>query len=304
MNSAATIAPSVSRRLAISAMLGSAACWGGATVMTKGALEAFDPFILLSIQLASSVCALWLAVLLTATRLRDPRRMVIVGSTGLLEPGLAYAIGVPGLALTTASNASVIAAMEPVFIFLGAWLLFSTRLTLVASAAVATAVTGVVLISLTDSADLGGGSALGDMLILLATIFAAAYVLASSRLADSMPAILLTALQQTFGLALSLILTVAAFLFGWQSLPDTITLPVMILAVSSGLIQYALAFWLYIIGLKGVPPGVAGMCLTTTPVFGVIGGFVFLGESFTIIQFLGMVLIIFSLFALLRFSPD
>ena len=46
------------RAIAVAAMLGSAACWGGATVMTKGALDAFDPFILLVIQLVASDRAL------------------------------------------------------------------------------------------------------------------------------------------------------------------------------------------------------------------------------------------------------
>ena len=46
--------PGPSRVIAIAAMIGSAACWGGATVMTKAALEAFDPFILLLIQLVAS----------------------------------------------------------------------------------------------------------------------------------------------------------------------------------------------------------------------------------------------------------
>ena len=110
------------RAIAVAAMLGSAACWGGATVMTKGALDAFDPFILLVIQLVASVTALWTAVFLSSTPLLAARPMMRAGSTGVLEPGLAYAVGVPGLALTTAGNASVVAALEPVFIFLGAWI--------------------------------------------------------------------------------------------------------------------------------------------------------------------------------------
>jgi drug/metabolite transporter (DMT)-like permease len=72
------------------------------------------------------------------------------------------------------------------------------------------------------------------------------------------------------------------------------------LAVLSGLIQYALAFWLYLLGLKGVPPGLAGMFLTTTPVFGVLGGIAFLGEAVAATQLLGMVLVVASLLALLR----
>jgi drug/metabolite transporter (DMT)-like permease len=298
-----TLGPAgISRPLAMAAMLGSAACWGGATVMTKGALDAFDPLVLLPIQLGASVSVLWLATLLWRIRLPDRRRMARAGSTGVFEPGLAYAIGVPGLAMTTAGNASVIAALEPVFIFLGAWLLFGTRLGLPSVAAVGTAIIGVVLVSLTHAADLGGGSVAGDGLILLATGFAAVYVLASSRLALSMPAVLLTALQQSVGLVFVLVLTAIALLIGWQSLPGAVTGPMLALAVLSGLIQYALAFWLYIVGLKGVPPGLAGMFLTTTPIFGVLGGVLVLGESFAPSQLAGMALVVLSLLYIIRSS--
>ena len=288
------------RAVAVAAMLGSAACWGGATVMTKGALDAFDPLILLVIQLVASVTALWTAVFLASTPLLAVRPMMRAGSTGVLEPGLAYAVGVPGLALTTAGNASVVAALEPVFIFLGAWILFRTRPTLGAITAILAAVVGVTLVSLTEPAGLGGGSVLGDGLVLLGTALAAAYVLASSRLAVTMPAILLTALQQSAGLGLVMILCAIAVVGGWQALPSSLSLPMLALAILSGLIQYALAFWLYIIGLKGIAPGLAGMFLTTTPIFGVLGAMIFLGESIAPSQLLGMVLVILSLFALLR----
>ena len=97
-----------------------------------------------------------------------------------------------------------------------------------------------------------------------------------------------------------MILCAIAVVAGWQALPTSLSLPMLALAIFSGLIQYALAFWLYIIGLKGIAPGLAGMFLTTTPIFGVLGGMMFLGESITPSQLLGMVLVIFSLFALLR----
>lgn len=298
----ATKLQTVSPRLAAAAMLTSAGCWGSATVMTKGALVTFDPFILLAIQLSASVIVLWVAVFIFSVRLHRPKAMLIAGSTGVLEPGLAYAVGVPGLALTTASNASVIAALEPVFIFLGAWLLFQVRLDRFGIMAVVVAVIGITFVSLTDLSDLGDGSTIGDGLVLLGTAFAAVYVLASSKLAVSMPALLLTALQQTVGVVFVLGLTVTGLLMGWQVLPTSVSTPVLVLAVTSGLVQYALAFWLYMVGLQGIPVGLAGMFLTTTPVFGVLGGVMFLGESLVATQALGMVLVGIALISLMKRS--
>jgi drug/metabolite transporter (DMT)-like permease len=300
----------ISRPTAIAAMLGSAACWGGATAMTKGALDTFGPFMLLTIQLLSSVAVLWLATLLARVQLPSLGVVARTSATGLLEPGLAYAVGVPGLVLTTASNATVIASLEPVFILLLAWLLFGTTMRAYSILAVFLSVIGVAMVSLTgpsiglSSGFVGPRSYLGDGLILLGTLFAAMYVIASSRLTLTMPAILLTALQQTAGVCLVFALLAVALGLGWERWPTDTNTPMLSLAIGSGVIQYALAFWLYILGLKGIPAGMAGLFLTTTPVFGVIGGIAFLGEQITLLQFAGIGLVIFGLCFVLWLEPS
>lgn len=296
----AAVGPARAAPWAVVAMFGSALCWGGATVLTKGALASLDPFVLLSIQLTASVAALWTAAVLMRVPRLPVARLARAGSTGVFEPGLAYAVGVPGLALTSASNASVIAALEPVFILIGAWLVFRDRPGLGIGLAIGVAVVGAALVSLGAPSALGGGAMTGDALILAGTMLAAVYVLASSRLAGTMPAVLLTAAQQSVGLVLVLGLTGTALALGWQALPLRLDLPVLALAVGSGLIQYALAFWLYIVGLRAVGPAVAGLALTTTPVFGVLGGIAILGEGFTWVQAVGMALVVAALSALLR----
>jgi len=300
----------ISRPLAIAAMLGSAACWGGATVMSKGALESFGPFTLLAIQLVGSVTVLWLAVWLL--RLRPPsfKTALKTGSTGLLEPGLAYAVGVPGLVFTTASNATVIASLEPVFILLLAWLMLGTVIRKLNIPYVFLSLIGVVLVSLArpgvplDSLFIASETFLGDGLIAVATFFAALYVVISSRLAQTMPAVLLTVLQQTVGLFLVVGLFAVVVLNGWETLPERVSTSMLLLAVVSGLIQYALAFWLYIIGLKGIPAGVAGLFLTTTPIFGILGATFFLGEQITLLQIAGVGLVIFGLCSVLIMEPE
>ena len=300
----------ISRPAAIAAMLGSAACWGSATVMTKGALDAFGPFTLLSIQLSASVSVLWLAALLFGVRLPSFRTSIRTSSTGLLEPGLAYAVGVPGLVLTTASNATVIASLEPVFILLLAWLLFGATIRRLSILAVLLSVICVALVSLAypgiplQSAFSGSGTLEGDGLILLGTLFAALYVIASSRLAHTMPAVLLTALQQTAGLALVLSLLCCVVIQGWEALPERVTTSMLLLALVSGVIQYALAFWLYMVGLKGIPAGMAGLFLTTTPIFGIIGGIIFLGEQIGLLQIAGAGLVIFGLCRVLSLERE
>jgi drug/metabolite transporter (DMT)-like permease len=289
---------------AVLAMVGSAACWGGATVMTKGALTAIPPFTLLAIQLTASVAALWLTVLVLRLRVGPMRPAFRAASTGVFEPGLAYAVGVPGLALTTAGNASVVAAMEPVFVILIVWIAFGLRPGAWVAGAILAAFAGVCLVSLPDLAGLGAGDMRGDALVLLGTAFAAVYVVTSSRLVADMAPVVLTALQQSVGLAVALAVLALALAIGLERLPAAPAGDMLILAVGSGLIQYALAFWLYLVGLRRLPVGVAGLFLTLTPLFGVAGGMIFLGETATALQLLGAVLILGAVATVVRRAGD
>jgi drug/metabolite transporter (DMT)-like permease len=295
--------PGLDRLLAASAMVGSAACWGGATVMTKGALAAIPPFTLLAIQLLSSVGALWLVILALRVRIGPVRPALKAASTGVFEPGLAYAVGVPGLALTTAGNASVVAAMEPVFVILLVWAAFGIRPDRIVAGAVALAVAGVCLVSLPDLSGLGAGDIRGDVLVLLGTGFAAIYVVTSSRLVADTAPLVLTCLQQSVGLAVALLVLTGALLTGAERLPEAPGAEMLALAVASGLVQYALAFWLYLVGLRRLPVGVAGLFLTLTPVFGVAGGMLFLGESATALQLFGAALILGAVATVVRRGP-
>jgi drug/metabolite transporter (DMT)-like permease len=289
-----------SHALAVLAMVGSAACWGLATVMSKAALAAIAPFSLLAIQLSASVAFLWLAVLVTRAMVPRGRPALKAASTGLFEPGLAYGIGVPGLALTTAANASLISAMEPALILIVAWLLLAQRPTRALLAALAVATLGVALVTLADLSGAGAGDLRGDLLVLLGTLFAAIYVVTSSRLVAGVAPISLAALQQSVGLGAALAFVTVAVVTGFETLPDTLSPGLIAFAAASGIVQYALAFWLYLIGMQRLPVAQAGLFLTLIPVFGVSGAMVFLGETLTLVQALGAVFIVGAILAMLR----
>jgi drug/metabolite transporter (DMT)-like permease len=224
-------------------------------------------------------------VLLLRARIGPLRPACRRASTGVFEPGLAYAVGVPGLALTTAGNASVVAAMEPVFVILLVWAVFGLRPDRGVVGAVALAVAGVCLVSLPDLSGLGAGDVRGDALVLLGTAFAAVYVVTSSRLVAATAPLFLSCLQQSVGLGVALLVLALALAGGFERLPGTPVAPgMLLLAVASGIIQYALAFWLYLVGLRRLPVGVAGLFLTLTPLFGLGGGMLVLGERIGAMQ--------------------
>lgn len=282
---------------AVLCMIGSAACWGLATVLTKDILGTLPPFTTLVLQLSASVSALWLAFLLSRQRL--PPRPGRAALSGVLEPGLAYGVGVPGLVLTSAASASVISAAEPAVVILIAAVFLRDWPGRGVLLAVAVAMAGVVLITWSGDAAAGARSALGDGLIFLGVVFAALYVLSSSHLVQTAAPLALSALQQTAGLALALLLLAAAVATGWETVPQ-ITPGVMAVALASGIVQYAAAFWLYLRGMRHLPVQTAALFLTLTPVFGVSGGMVFLGETVTALQALGSVLVLGTIILLAR----
>lgn len=276
---------------AVGAMVASAACWGLATVMTKGALAAVPPFTLLAMQLGASIAFLWAAVLVSRQPVAFGGQSARLALSGLFEPGLSYGLGVPGLALTSASSASVIGASEPAIVSVLAWMFLKERLGWLMAGLIALAMAGVVLITAT-SGEANAGSMTGNLLIFAGTLSAGLYVIASRVLVGAIAPLTLAALQQSVGFIFALLLLIAVLAFGFERLPDSLPWNMALLALASGVVQYALAFWFYLIGLKVLSAGTAAAFLTLTPVFGVAGAMLFLGEHLEPLQWLGCGLVV------------
>mgnify|MGYP000861574837 FL=1 len=279
--------------LAILAMVGSAACWGFSTVMSRDLLNTVPPLQLLVIQLVASVVALaGLALPHMPRHFRSPR-LWRASTIGILEPGLTYSVGLVGLSLTTAGSASVIGATEPIMIVVIAWLFLRQQPSLRLGICIVIAVVGLLLVSGETLLGTGQGSAAGDGLIVLATFSAATYVVLSARLAGHFPAATLALAQQLAGLVF--VLAVAGAVLAAEIEPlvlGGLSLSTLAYAALSGVVQYAIAFWLYLIGLRYLTPGAAGLWLTLVPVFGIFGAFVWLNEIPTAVMITGAVLII------------
>jgi drug/metabolite transporter (DMT)-like permease len=286
--------------LATLAMVGSAAAWGSATVLTKGILEFTPPFTLLSLQMTASVTVLALAVLMQGRWPRRDAEARRAGLTGLLEPGLAYAVGVPGVALTTAGSASLIAATEPAIVVLVAWVVLSQRPDRRIILAILAAMIGVALVTATGSGGEDGDRRLtGDLLILLGTGFAALYVVLSSRHVARIAPLDLALAQQAVGLVFVLGVTAGVIALGLEP-PTLPSGPALLLALGSGVLQYALPFWLYLTAVQVIAVSRAALYLTLTPVFGLLGGVAFLGETVAPVQAVGAAITLAAITAVAR----
>jgi drug/metabolite transporter (DMT)-like permease len=286
----------------ITALVLAAACWGGATVITKHVLTDVPPLTLLVLQLTVSVVFLWAIVLVQ--RMRLPRRSDIVrlGGIGILNPGLAYTFGLLGLTHTTASMGTLLWAAEPILILGLAWLILREHLTRTLVAFSLLAITGVVLVAGIDVGVEQTSLLLGNGLILTGVACCALYTVLTRRMVTNLDPLLIVVLQQTLALVWALAIwplewaregavsltAISPASWGWAAL--------------SGVLYYALAFWCYIIGLKQMPASMVGLFLNLIPIFGVGAAYVFLGERLTLVQAIGGALILVAVVMVLRWQ--
>ena len=107
----------------LAALILAATCWGVGTVISKAALDEISPFTLLPVQLTASLAVLAVLMRRQGISFRT-EGSPLLGRLGLLNPGLAYALGLIGLTMITASLYVLLWALEPLMIlFLAAWFL-------------------------------------------------------------------------------------------------------------------------------------------------------------------------------------
>jgi drug/metabolite transporter (DMT)-like permease len=299
-NSATTVSdgrlqsPAASKQYAWGLMAGilAAVCWGLGTVMSKAMLSNFEPRLLLTIQLTASSVFLWGVALTTQSFMGFSTHFVKCASLGILEPFLTYLLTLIGLTSTRSSDAVLIQSMETILIIVVSTVIFKKDLTkrLLFCASVATL--GVILTLNSSLKSLSLNGAMGPILITLGTLAAAIYVVLMSQWVKGNNIFHLVALQQSIAWLLSmaiLLLDKEDLQTKFLSVASTET---WMIAVVSGLVQYALAFTLYASALKYLSANIAGLMLGLIPVTGMLGGHFFLGESIAFQQIIGALLVV------------
>jgi drug/metabolite transporter (DMT)-like permease len=270
-------------------LVAATACWGAGTVATKQVLDDVDPLTLLPMQLAASCLFLLAACALGRTKITwtsDTKRLTALG---ILNPGLAYALGLLGLASITASMSVLLWAAEPVLILLLAAALLREHIPAALAAGLGVSVVGVVLVVYQPGA---AGAARGIALTLAAVTACALYSVLTRRLLVDDASLPVVLFQQGAALGFALVVAAGAGLAGWQEWWPTEMSPRIAVAASvSGILYYGAAFWFYLAGLRQVPASVAGSFLPLIPVFGVAASLV-VGERLDGAQWVGAALVI------------
>jgi drug/metabolite transporter (DMT)-like permease len=287
----------------ILAAIGATFCWGAGMTLTKLALGHFEPSALLLVQLLASIAFLSIILLATGSRPKSWTQLMRNSGLGVLEPGLAYFLGLEGLNRISAAEAVVLSSTESIMIVLLAWILAIERPRGVVLLLAVVGAAGAVLVAGSHLHYVGGSLSLwGDALVLAGVLCAAVYVVCSSRMAaatEPLPALIgqqVVAVVFAAGLHLALggagLGIPAVSTSGWM------------LAVSSGIVQYACAFWLYLWALKGLRADEAGMYLSLIPVFGLMIAIPVLGERLTAMQWMGTIVIIGTIVVMTRIRED
>lgn len=274
-------------------LIGAAACWGLGTVLSKYALGGFDSSLLLPLQLICSVLLLGALLLASGSSVRGIQQPAKIAALGVLNPGIAYALGLIALARIDASLSVIIWATEPVLIVVMAYVFLHERLPNRGLLCLASAMAGVVLIVGAPST----GNALAGVLLTFASVLACALYSILLRRMDltdgTLPVVLL---QQTSALVFALGVLLVA---GTQSHGSaSATTSQWASAVAAGGLYYGLAFVLYVAGLRRTSAVRAGMSLTLIPIFGLLFSALLLGERLSPAQLLGSIVVIGSMVVL------
>jgi drug/metabolite transporter (DMT)-like permease len=274
--------------------------WGLSTVVNKLTLDqtAMRPMSQQSMQLTASV-----AVLIVVVTIRGKRPSTSawrLGRSGLLEPGASYVLGLIGLAMTAASHASIIGALEPTFVAVGAWMFLHQRLSGRAAALMSITLIGALLV-VTSSLGIGSTATVdGDVLLVVSVVCAATYVLLCSRSVGVVEPIIATLTQQVWALAIVLpALAVSVVTGGFGPLPHGSGWG---LVVISGLLSYVIPFALYLTALESLPASSTAQYLALIPLFGMLGAATILGETITARSLVGGAVVIVALVLLARLS--
>lgn len=282
---------------AFGALILAAAIWAGTTLAAEATLETVPPLTHSALRGSVGLLALWLAVRWSRVRVPRPRIATQVGLVGMLDPGLTYILGTVGLALSTAGAAVIIGASEPIFtLLMAAWLL-RERISRMALVSLLLAVVGmaVMLVPAQAESATGQDAMLGNLLLILATLAASLYVIATRRMVadDQLDPLVIAALQQTVGVILGLLMLLGAVLGGYETITWAALNPgALMMIVLSGILGDALAFWLFLYGLRRVTAGAASFSMLLVPLFGLGGAALILGEHLHLPQLLGGALVL------------
>lgn len=260
--------------------------WSSSYVALKIAVEVYHPIVMLAGRMAVGVVVLavgWNWLYKIPFRAVPRRDWLILGLVGLLEPSLYLILEGYAMKFTSASQAGMIVAAQPVFVMLLARMILKERLRRRTAAGFALALWGVLWLCadavVTESAP---NPMLGNILEAMAVLCGALYVIAAKNLSPACSPVLITTAQVVMGLL---------FFAPMLALPD-IPLPTAfpliptLAVVYLGVMVSLVSFVLFNYAIARLPAVQTGAFLNLVPLMTLLFGVLVMGDVLTFGQWI------------------
>lgn len=277
------------------ALLAMTFIWGFNFIVVKTALSELLPLSFLALRFSTASVCLLIAVRLVQKNLAIPRReWGKVALVGIVGTTLYQPLFINGLAMTKASNTSLILATTPAFIVLINRFLHNERLAPRGWFGILFSFTGILVIVL-SSGDLTWESSalLGDLFVLGGTLCWALYSVFAAPFLKRYSSLEFTALSTVFGTLPLLVLTIPTLLNqNWAAVGMGSVLGLLY----SALFAIVIAYIIWNVGIQRIGGARTAIYSNLTPVIATLAATVFLKEELTLLKIIGAVIIFLGLY--------
>lgn len=272
------------------ALMGAAVIWGLSPVASRYAQRTLTPGqVVLAQSLFASIALIpYLAIVRTPM---PPRRhvwrAVALGLLATIGYGLPVTYGVQHI---EAGTAALLSGTSPIFIAAFSVMFLREQVGIRLVVGLVLALTGSIVVAAVGDAGFGVAQAelLGSALVLLAALLWGVYSVAAKPWLGRIPATSLPIIGRFASVPVAIPFGAAGFGAALGDLDWKGWLAVVAYAIGAGVVAQVL----FAIGLQRGAASRAGMYLYLTPLFGVVGGILLLGESIYPEQAIGGIMIL------------
>ena len=283
-------------------LTGTALCWGANAIFGKLAVGEISPML---VVLGRGIGVVLLCALFLRRTVRD--------SWPELKPRLPYVIAMGALGFTvfnilfyiaahntTALNIGILQGSIPVFVLMGAILVFRERIAAMQGVGVIVTVTGVLMVASGGSWERLASLAfnVGDLYMLAACFLYAGYTVGLRQRPKVAP-LALFAVKAVAALAVSIPFAIGEALAGHSLWPSPTGWAVLL---GITLLPSFIAQIFFIQGVDRLGPSRAGVFVNLVPIFAAIMAVTFLGETFELYHFFALFLVLAGIYLSERFK--
>jgi drug/metabolite transporter (DMT)-like permease len=268
--------------------------WSFSFIWFKIANETFPPITIVFIRLFFAVILLTLYLVITKKFMKIKKEdLKLFLMLSLFEPFFYFLGESFGLTYVSATVGSVLISTIPVFVTIGAWLLFKERLKVINYAGIIFSFIGVLVFIMNKDGGISFNIK-GLGLIFVAVFSAVGYNLTLSRLVGSYSPVYIVNVQNIIGAVLFLPLFLIFDFRQFISMPLTFKMFVPVLELAIFASCGAFIFFAYSVRNIGITR--ANVFTNFIPVLTAIFSFILLGDKLTFQNIAGMIIVVAGLF--------